>query len=146
MRRNMLQHSIRTVVLALAGGAWLLLAGSADAAELLMYRRDGCPWCARWDRDIGPVYPKTDIGKRAPLRMVDLDRDRDESVVLRSPVRFTPTFVLVDAGREVARLEGYPSEHFFWPLLEKMIEKLPATSGAVREHQMQAEAARERAL
>jgi len=134
------------MVLALAGGAWLLLAGWADAAELVMYRRDGCPWCARWDRDIGPVYSKTDIGKRAPLRMVDLDRDPDRSVVLRSPVRFTPTFVLVDSGREVARLEGYAGEHFFWPLLEKMMEKLPATSGAVHQHRMQAEAMRERAL
>ena len=42
--------------------------------ELLMYRRAGCPWCAAWDREIGPVYPKTEIGRRLPVRFVDLDK------------------------------------------------------------------------
>jgi hypothetical protein len=103
-----------------------VLAASASAAELVMYRRDGCPWCARWDREIGPIYPRTELSRRAPLRMVDLDGDRDRSVELRSPVIYTPTFVLVEAGREVARLEGHPGEDFFWGLIEQMVARLPA--------------------
>ena len=70
---------------------------------------------------IGPVYPKTDIGKRLPLRQVDLDRSKDGKVVLVSPVRFTPTFVLVESGRELGRIEGYPGEDFFWGLLERLL-------------------------
>jgi len=70
----------------------------AAAAELVMFRRDGCPYCAAFDRVIGPVYPKTEIGKRIPLRQVDLDRSREGKVALKSPIRFTPTFVLVDSG------------------------------------------------
>jgi hypothetical protein len=101
---------------------------SAAAAELVMYRRDGCPWCAAWDRDIGPIYGKTDIGRRVPLRMADIDRDRT-SVVLRSPVIYTPTFVLVQNGREVGRIEGYPGDHFFWALLEDLLRRLPIESG-----------------
>ena len=93
----------------------------AAAAELVMFRRAGCPYCAAWDRAIGPVYPKTDIGKRLPLRQVDLDRSTDGKVDLVSPVRFTPTFVLVDQGRELGRLEGYPGEDFFWGLLERLL-------------------------
>jgi thioredoxin-related protein len=93
----------------------------AAAAELVMFRRAGCPYCAAWDRAIGPVYPKTDIGKRLPLRQVDLDRSADGKVALVSPVRFTPTFVLVDQGRELGRLEGYPGEDFFWSLLERLL-------------------------
>ena len=93
----------------------------AAAAELVMFRRAGCPYCAAWDRAIGPVYPKTDIGKRLPLRQVDLDRSADGKVALVSPVRFTPTFVLVDSGRELGRLEGYPGEDFFWALLERLL-------------------------
>jgi hypothetical protein len=93
----------------------------AAAAELVMFRRAGCPYCAAWDRAIGPVYPKTDIGKRLPLRQVDLDRSADGKVALVSPVRFTPTFVLVDQGRELGRLEGYPGEDFFWGLLERLL-------------------------
>ena len=113
---------------ALIAAALLLSAFSfaapAAAAELVMFRRAGCPYCAAWDRAIGPVYPKTDIGKRLPLRQVDLDRSADGKVAkveLASPVRFTPTFVLVDSGREVGRLEGYPGEDFFWGLLERLL-------------------------
>jgi thioredoxin-related protein len=101
--------------------ASLALAGPAAAAELVMFRSAGCPYCAAWDKAIGPVYPKTDIGKRLPLRPVDLERSRDGKVVLVSPIRFTPTFVLVDSGREMGRIEGYPGEDFFWGLLERLL-------------------------
>jgi thioredoxin-related protein len=113
MRRALIAAAL---LLAAAG-----LAAPANAAELVMFRRAGCPYCAAWDRAIGPIYPKTDIGTRLPLRQVDLDRSPDGKVALVSPVRFTPTFVLVDSGREVGRLEGYPGEDFFWGLLERLL-------------------------
>ena len=39
----------------------------AWSAELLMFRRAGCSYCLTWDRAIGPVYPKSDVGRRAPF-------------------------------------------------------------------------------
>ncbi|MFN3347935.1 thioredoxin family protein [Pseudorhodoplanes sp.] len=93
----------------------------ALSAELVMYRRAGCPYCLAWDREIGPVYPKTEIGKTLPLRQVHLDRGKDSSVELKSPIIYTPTFVLVEDGKEKARIEGYPGEFFFWGVLEKLL-------------------------
>lgn len=93
----------------------------AFSAELVMYRRAGCPYCLSWDREIGSIYPRTDIGKQLPLRQVHLDRGKDSSVELKSPVRFTPTFVLVEDGKEKARIEGYPGDFFFWARLEKLM-------------------------
>lgn len=106
--------------------ALLGFGANASAAELLMFRTAGCPWCAAWDRQIGPAYPNTEFGRRAPLRFVDLDRREDPGATLNVPVRYSPTFVLVDAGREVGRIEGYPGEDFFWGLLEKLVARLPA--------------------
>jgi thioredoxin-related protein len=106
--------------------AVLLLAFSAlplQAAELLMFRQPGCPWCAAWDRTIAPIYPKTDIGKKFTLRHVDLHGSQEGWPKLKTPVRFTPTFVLVDQGRELGRIEGYAGEHFFWAQLEGLIAK-----------------------
>ena len=40
-------------------------------------------------------------------------------------VIYTPTFVLIDDGREIARLIGYPGEDFFWPILADHLAKLP---------------------
>jgi hypothetical protein len=110
--------------------AWLGLGAAAQAAELLMFRKAGCPWCAAWDRQIGTAYGRTETGRRAPVRFVDMDRNEPPGAALRLPVRYSPTFVLVDAGREVGRIEGYPGEDFFWGLLEKLVAQLPP-SGSV---------------
>ena len=92
-----------------------------------MFRRDGCVWCAKWDREIGPIYPKTEFEKRAPLRLVNLDHDRDPPIV-HARIVYTPTFVLVENGKEVGRIEGYPGDLFFWPRLESLLQHLPASA------------------
>ena len=38
----------------------------ASAAELLMMEQPGCAWCARFDAEIAPAWPKTEEGRRAP--------------------------------------------------------------------------------
>jgi hypothetical protein len=107
-----------------------LCATGLSAMELLMFRQAGCPWCAVWDREVGPVYGKTAVGRRAPVRFVDLGHSRDGGAQLKSPARFSPTFVLLDGGREIGRIEGYPGEDFFWGLLEAMMPKPDTTEGA----------------
>lgn len=90
-----------------------------------MVEQAGCVWCARWNTEIAPIYPKASEGRIAPLERVDL-RDPDlESYSLISKPFFTPTFILVDDKVEVARLEGYAGDLFFWSLIEGMIAKLP---------------------
>jgi hypothetical protein len=104
--------------------AFAIFSSAANAAELVMFRRDGCPYCATWDREIGPIYPKTDIARRAPLRIVDIDRSDDPGIRTRSPILYTPTFVLVANGEELGRIEGYPGDAFFWGLLDRLLDKL----------------------
>ncbi len=117
-------RALRFVALILS----ILVGTSASfAAELVMFRRDGCSWCQAWDREIGPIYAKTPTGRRAPLRMVDLDGRRPtQGMTLVSPIRFTPTFVLMAENREIARIEGYPGEDFFWDMVQQIILRLPS--------------------
>jgi len=117
--------------LAAAAVLALFAPAAASAAELLMYRTAGCSWCAQWDAVIGPIYPKTEVGRRAPLRMVDRDKESGPEVALLRPVRYSPTFVLVDEGREIGRIEGYPGEDFFWGLLENLVLKLPRRDSTI---------------
>ncbi|QFU09068.1 hypothetical protein PARPLA_01797 [Rhodobacteraceae bacterium THAF1] len=91
--------------------------------ELVMVEQAGCHWCARWDEDVAPEYPLTDEGKMAPLRRVDLNAPLPDDLKLESRPRLTPTFILVDDGVELSRIEGYPGEDFFWPLLGAMIDR-----------------------
>lgn len=87
-----------------------------------MAEEHGCAWCARWDAEISHIYPKTAEGRTAPLVRYDLRGD-DPDVTFQRRVSFTPTFILVEDGVEVARIEGYPGEDFFWALLAEMFEQ-----------------------
>ncbi len=84
---------------------------------LLMVEEDGCMWCARWDDEIAEIYPKTHEGKAAPLRRLDIRQATPDDIALEKPLYYTPTFILLDNGQEVGRIEGYPGEDFFWGLL-----------------------------
>lgn len=119
MRR--LSGSLRLFALAL----WMtVMTWPAQAAELVMFEQQGCEWCQIWHSEIGPVYAKTAEGRKAPLRRVDIFDPVPDDLKHIEPGRFTPTFVLLDNGREVGRIRGYPGEDFFWGLLGELIEKL----------------------
>lgn len=100
---------------------WLIAAPVWAEMQLVMVEERGCVWCARWSAEIGPIYPKTDLGTTAPLRRIDIHAPVPEDLELERGLSFTPTFILVEDGREIGRLEGYPGEDFFWGLMEKMV-------------------------
>lgn len=93
----------------------------AAATELVMVEEAGCVWCARWNAEIAPAYPNTSQGRFAPLRRVEISA-LPEDLEIQRRVTFTPTFLIVDEGRELARLEGYPGEDFFWPILARLLQ------------------------
>jgi hypothetical protein len=117
-------RSIKTDLRPLAFAALMLgLSLPAMAAELVMVDRDGCGYCIAWKKEIGPAYPNTDLGQFAPLRVVNIRDGAPDGVSFARPVVFTPTFILIEDGMELARIEGYPGENFFWGLLEKMLKE-----------------------
>ncbi len=121
---------------AVPGFAALLCAAwvhAAVAAELVMFESTACEWCATWDEEIAPIYPRTPESRRAPLRRVDIHDPRPPDLASIGGILYTPTFVLVQDGVEVGRITGYPGEDFFWGLLASLIERLdqvPSTANA----------------
>lgn len=101
-----------------------LLALPARATELMMVETPGCGWCRQWHAEIGPGYPKTAEGRFAPLRRHQLG-EPFAGVVLRSAVVSTPTFIVVDGGKEIGRIIGYPGAEFFYGLLDEILARLP---------------------
>jgi|SRR6185437_15702942 len=103
-----------------------LCLSNARAAELIVFEQAGCEWCEVFDREIAPVYGKTEEGLRAPPRRVDTARRLPPDLAFIEPERLTPLFVLVDRGREIGRIRGYPGEDHFWGLLGVLLKKLDA--------------------
>ena len=114
---------LKQFILAMVALVLTLVPAWASEYELVMVKRDGCVYCEIWERDLGPIYPKTDVGAFAPLRKVDISETKGSNTPFKTPVVFTPTFVILENGQEIRRMEGYQSEDFFWGVLEMMLER-----------------------
>lgn len=111
--------------------ALIITAGTVMAdLKLLVVEQAGCVYCMRWDRDVGDAYHLTDEGRAAPLQRMQLHDPLPAGVTLSRLPAFTPTFVLLRDGDELARIEGYPGEDFFWGLLAQMIKTAQPKEGA----------------
>ncbi|MBX2838724.1 MAG: transcriptional regulator [Gammaproteobacteria bacterium] len=95
------------------------------AAELLIVEQSDCPYCDRFNDEIGQVYAKTDEGKVAPLVRLQLRDTWPKTYESIAKPAVTPTFILVHNGKEIDRLHGYQGDEFFWFLLNDMLDKLP---------------------
>lgn len=110
------------IITLLAVAVGLALPTTASrAAELVMFERAGCAWCARFNAEIAPIYGKTGEGRAAPLRRVDLNSPLPADLAGIDPGAFTPTFVVVQEGREIGRIRGYPGDAFFFGLLDRIL-------------------------
>ncbi|MCT4553073.1 MAG: thioredoxin family protein [Pelagimonas sp.] len=114
-----IQSILRVASLAVG---FLALPAHAGDVRLIMVEQPGCAYCMAWDDEIHPAYDKTAEGKYAPLMRADLHVGPPKGVSYTRRVNFTPTFILIEDGSEIARMEGYVGEDFFWPLFARMLE------------------------
>ncbi len=119
------------VLAAFTAAVWTLPAAArtVHAAELVMFESPFCEWCEAWDQDVGVVYHKTEEGRLAPLRRVERYAPLPADLEAVGAVVYTPTFVLVDGGREIGRITGYPGEDHFWGLLGVLLKQLGTSPG-----------------
>lgn len=118
----MMSVSRRSLILGLAA----LTAGqvrAGDKLQLVMFDRVGCPWCAKWDAEVGDVYHKTWEGERAPLRRLNMHPPYPSDLSFITNIIYSPTFVLVRGRKEIGRIVGYPGEAHFYVQLSQLIEK-----------------------
>lgn len=121
---HMIAGTLARTFVAASCAVSLLGSAAVQAAELVMFEQAGCIYCQRWDRDVGALYGRTDEAKALPLRRVDIQNQKTSGVALASPVRYTPTFVVVDNGREIGRITGYSNDDAFWGQLDALAAKL----------------------
>jgi hypothetical protein len=103
-------------------GAIMPTTAQAEMAELRLYmiHQPGCPYCARWEAEVGRIYDKTSEARIAPLERVEISAARTAFPQF-APLVYTPTFLLSRDGKEVARITGYNGEAFFWGQLDAIL-------------------------
>ncbi|HRD77951.1 MAG TPA: hypothetical protein PK264_18765 [Hyphomicrobiaceae bacterium] len=124
-RRGFLGLSLLVTMFTMAAGAPVRLpAAEPDLSRgryLLMAEEPGCPYCARFHREIGEAYRNSPQGTFAPL--VRRPMGHPDLARLKTPARYSPTFILLVDGKEVGRITGYPGSDFFWPIADALLAK-----------------------
>jgi hypothetical protein len=93
---------------------------SSSPVILLLVEDRGCPYCARWDREVAPGYARSPEGSFAPL----VRRFRGSpDVGFLAGVVFSPTFLVLIDCNEVGRIVGYAGPEFFWSELSALLAK-----------------------
>ncbi len=120
-------HIVRTLLIIYF---LVLPTAHAAAAELVLFETEGCPWCEAWDQEVGKIYDLTDEARMLTLRRVELRDPIPADLRLSEDVKYTPTFVVVDDGKEVGRIVGYIGQEQFWGLLGEIIKNLQRTKSS----------------
>ena len=94
--------------------------------KLLMITADYCIYCQIWEKEIGKIYPKTDISKSFPLERIELDEylfDNDINEAKNNETKITPTFVFYRGKNEIGRITGYSSAELFWWQVDEILDR-----------------------
>ena len=89
--------------------------------KLLMITADYCIYCQIWEKEIGKIYPKTDIAKSFPLERIELDEHSIRNDLDNNETKITPTFVFFKENEEIGRIIGYSSAEMFWWQVDEIL-------------------------
>ena len=100
-----------------------LLSSKSSLADnkLLMITADYCVYCQIWEKEIGEIYPKTDIAKSFPLERIELDKYSLSNDSDNYETKITPTFVFFKEKEEIGRIIGYSSAEMFWWQVDEIL-------------------------
>ena len=117
----MLKSKKRDLVLLLIVFFLLPLKSSFAESKLLMITADYCVYCQIWEKEIGTIYPKTDIAKSFPLERIELDEHSTRNDSDYNETKITPTFVFFKEKEEIGRIIGYSSAEMFWWQVDEIL-------------------------
>ena len=102
-----------------------LLSSKSSFADnkLLMITADYCIYCQIWEKEIGKIYPKTDISKSFPLERIELDEHSIRNELDNNVTKITPTFVFFRENKEIGRIIGYSSAEMFWWQVDEILNR-----------------------
>ncbi|MGE0004798.1 MAG: hypothetical protein AB7S92_04335 [Parvibaculaceae bacterium] len=96
---------------------------AAAAAELVYVQWKSCAYCMRFNKQMAGAYASSAIGRKIPLRRVDILRRWPADLKHVRRPSYTPVFILVDHGREVGRFDGYSSPQGFRNDLQRLLKR-----------------------
>ena len=119
----MLFKKLYNFILVLIAIFLLSLKSSFADNKLVMITADYCVYCQIWEKEIGEIYPKTNISKSFPLERIELDEYSFSNDLDNYETKITPTFVFFKENEEIGRIIGYSSAEMFWWQVDEILDR-----------------------
>ena len=92
-----------------------------DNSLLLMITDKTCLICMVWEKQIGKIYPKTEIANKFPLSRIEMRDFVNYTKYKLKKTNITPTFIFIRNNNEHGRIEGYTSPEMFWWQVDEIV-------------------------
>ena len=89
---------------------------------MLMITDKSCLYCIVWEKQIGKIYPKTEIAKFFPLHRIEVKKFTNYKKYNLKKTNITPTFIFIKNDNEEGRIEGYTNPEMFWWQVDEIID------------------------
>jgi len=114
----------RILINYIAVSIFVFLANSSLAANnLVMVTSEYCIYCQIWEKQIGKIYPKTDIAKNYPLKRIELEDFLKNHYYNVEKTNITPTFIFFEDQNEIGRITGYSNPEMFWWQVDEILQR-----------------------
>ena len=88
---------------------------------LLMVTDKTCLICKIWEKQIGKIYPKTEIANKFPLSRIEIQDFVNYTKYKLEKTSITPTFIFIKDDNEEGRIEGYTNPEMFWWQVDEIV-------------------------
>ena len=92
-----------------------------DNSLLLMITDKTCLICMVWEKQIGKIYPKTEIANKFPLSRIEMNDFVNYAKHKIKKTNITPTFIFIRNNNEKGRIEGYTNPEMFWWQVDEIV-------------------------
>ena len=93
-----------------------------DTSLMIMITDKNCLYCIVWEKQIGKIYPKTEIAKKFPLHRIEVKNFANYTRYDLKKTNITPTFIFIKNDNETGRIEGYTNPEMFWWQVDEIID------------------------
>ena len=93
-----------------------------DTSLMIMITDKNCLYCIVWEKQIGKIYPKTEIAKKFPLHRIEVKNFVNYTKYDLKKTNITPTFIFIKNDIEAGRIEGYTNPEMFWWQVDEIID------------------------
>ena len=93
-----------------------------DSSLMIMITDQNCLYCIVWEKQIGKIYPKTEIAKKFSLHRIEVKNFVNYTKYDLKKTNITPTFIFIKNDNEEGRIEGYTNPEMFWWQVDEIID------------------------